>query len=68
MSKLAKGDKGLFEAVDGAYYATVRYFVYLRENAAVVKLFTREHAAREYVRRMNDLNGYRCYGWAKSCH
>jgi hypothetical protein len=43
----------------------MRYFVYLRENAAVVKLFTREHAAREYVRRMNDLNGYRCYGWAK---
>ena len=24
MSKLAKGDKGLFEAVDGAYYATER--------------------------------------------
>ena len=43
----------------------MRYFVYLRENAAVVKLFTRELAAREYVRRMNDLNGYRCYGWEK---
>ena len=30
MSKLAKGDKGLFEAVDGAYYATVLWVLLTR--------------------------------------
>ena len=45
-SKLAKGDKGLFEAVDGAYYATV---LWVKGETACLKYYIRGTGCVSYL-------------------